>query len=134
MAERKIPSPYTPSILVVDDEEETRWGFRRVLEDLGYYVVEAVNGRHALNAARERFFDLVVLDLSMPDEDGIELIRNLRMELPLLKVLVVSGFMSGSFLYIAKKLGASSTLQKPVPEDRLVVEVCQLLASHSHQT
>jgi hypothetical protein len=42
--------------------------------------------------------------------------------------------MSGSFLHIAKKLGASSTLQKPVPEGRLVVEVCQLLESYSHQT
>lgn len=131
MPERKIPDPYAPSILLVDDEEETRRGFRHMLEDLGYYVVEAANGRQARNAVQERFFDLVILDLSMPDEDGIELIRTLRIELPHLKVLAVSGFMSGSFLHIAKKLGASSTLQKPVGEDRLVVEVCQLLAAHS---
>jgi CheY-like chemotaxis protein len=131
MTALKIPVPYAPSILLVEDEEETRHGFRRALEEIGYYVVETGSGRQARSAAEERFFDLMILDLSMPDVDGIELIGTLRAELPLLRVLAISGFMSGSFLQIAKKLGASSTLQKPVAEDRLVVEMCKLLAFHS---
>ena len=131
MTELKIPVPYAPSILLVDDEEETRHGFRRVLEEIGYYVVEATSGRQAQKTVEERFFDLMILDLSMPDEDGLELIRSIRIDLPRLKVLAISGFMSGSFLQIARKLGASSTLQKPVPEDKLVREVCKLLAVHA---
>jgi CheY-like chemotaxis protein len=60
--------------------------------------------------------DLIILDLSMPDTDGIELIRSIRVELPHLRVIAVSGFLNGSFLGIGLKLGASGTLQKPVPE------------------
>ena len=130
MSKRKIPVPYAPSILLVDDDEETRRGFRQPLQDLGYFVVEAATGREAENAVHERFFDVMILDLSMPDEDGIELIRLIRTELPHLKVLAVSGFMHGSFLHIAKKLGAASGLQKPVSEDTLVGEVCNLLGAH----
>jgi two-component system, NarL family, invasion response regulator UvrY len=121
--------PFSPSILVVDDDEEERRGFRRPLQELGYLVIEAATGREAENVVRERFFDLMILDLSMPDEDGIELIRAIRTELPRLQVLAVSGFMRGSFLHIAKKLGATSVLQKPVSEDMLIGEVSSLLAS-----
>jgi len=127
--ERKTPVPFSPSILVVDDDEEERRGFRRPLQELGYLVIEAATGREAENVVRERFFDLMILDLSMPDEDGIELIRAIRTELPRLQVLAVSGFMRGSFLHIAKKLGATSVLQKPVSEDMLIGEVSSLLAS-----
>ncbi|HKW99222.1 MAG TPA: response regulator [Bryobacteraceae bacterium] len=130
MSERKIPAPYTPSILLVDDEDEVRGAFHRVLEELGYYIVEAANGRQAENAVSDRFFDLVVLDLSMPDEDGIELIRRFRVHLPQVKFLAVSGFMRGSFLHIARKLGASSVLQKPVSEEVLVKAVCGVLAGN----
>lgn len=129
MRERKTPVPFSPSILVVDDDEEERRGFRRPLQELGYLVIEAATGREAENVVRERFFDLMILDLSMPDEDGIELIRAIRTELPRLQVLAVSGFMRGSFLHIAKKLGATSVLQKPVSEDMLIGEVSSLLAS-----
>lgn len=78
----------------------------------------------------DRFFDLVVLDLSMPDEDGIELIRRFRVALPQIKFLAISGFMRGSFLHIARKLGASSVLQKPVSEQALVNAVCRVLAEN----
>ena len=50
VSERKNPAPYTPSILLVDDEDEVRGSFHRVLEELGYYIVEAANGRQAENA------------------------------------------------------------------------------------
>ncbi len=111
----------------MDDEEETRRNFRQALETLGYYVVEAINGRHAQDVIAGRFFDLVILDLSMPDEDGIELIRAIRSELNQVKVLAVSGFMQGSFLRMVKNLGATSTLQKPVSDNVLIGAVCGLL-------
>lgn len=129
MNKRKIPVPFSPSILVVDDDEEQRRGFRRPLQELGYFVLEAATGREAESVVRERFFDLMILDLSMPDQDGIELIRLIRTELPRLQVLAVSGFMRGSFLHIAKKLGAASALQKPVSEDTLIGEVSKLLTA-----
>jgi CheY-like chemotaxis protein len=129
--ERKTPEPYAPSILVADDDAETRRTFRQALEDVGYYVVEVDSGRAAWKAAQERFFDLIIVDLSMPDEDGIELIRSIRVGLPYLKVLAISGFLQGKFLRVAEKLGAAAALNKPVAEGTLVEQVCRLLEVHS---
>jgi len=119
-----------PSILLVDDDDGARQLFRREIEETGYYVTEAKTGREAKNAVQERFFDLLILDLSMPDYDGIELMQFIRAEQPHLKVLAVSGFMRGSFLRIANNLGASSTLEKPVTGDALMAQVYRLLATH----
>jgi CheY-like chemotaxis protein len=126
---KKAPRPYAPTVLVADDDPDSRRALRRPLEELGYFVIEAATGRTAWEAARERFFDLIILDLSMPDTDGIELIRSIRAELPHLRVIAVSGFLSGSLLGIAQKLGASGALQKPVPEATLLTEVCRVLGN-----
>jgi len=115
----------------VDDDPDTRCTFRRTLEQVGYFVSEAENGREAWKAVVDRFYDLVVLDLSMPEEDGIELICSIRAELPHVKVLAVSEFLGGAFLPAVKRLGATSCLHKPVTEDVLLPEVCKVLAAHS---
>lgn len=129
--EKKTPAPYVPSILIAEDDPETRRMFRRTLEEVGYFVSEATNGREAWKAVVERYFDLLILDLSMPEQDGIELIRSIRAELPHVKILAVSGFLQGAFLHAAKSLGAMSALHKPVKEEVLLPEVCKVLAAHA---
>ncbi len=131
VTEKKSPVPYVPSILVAEDDPETRRMFRRTLEEVGYFVSEAANGRDAWKAVVDRYFDLVILDLSMPEEDGIEVIRSIRAELPYIKVVAVSGFLHGAFLRAARNLGAESTLHKPVREEVLLPEVCRVLAAHA---
>jgi CheY-like chemotaxis protein len=131
LTEKRTPSPYTPSILVVDDDADTRVSFRRSLEEVGYFVSEATNGREAWKAVVDRFFDLVVLDISMPEEDGIELICSIRAELPHVKVLAVSEFLGGAFLRAVKNLGANACLHKPVEDEVFLPEVCKVLAAHA---
>jgi len=131
LTEKKTPSPYTPSILVADDDPHARCSFRRTLEEAGYLVVEAENGREAWKAVVDRFFDLVVLDISMPEEDGIELMCSIRAELPHVKVLAVSEFLGGAFLPAVKNLGANACLHKPVDDEVLLPEVCRVLAAHA---
>ncbi len=104
--------------------------FRRTLEEVGYLVVEAPGGREAWKAVADRFFDLIILDLSMPEEDGIELIRAIHAELPNVKIIAVSGFLHGTLLRAAKMLGAVSALHKPVMQEVLLPEVCKVLAAH----
>jgi CheY-like chemotaxis protein len=106
-----------PSILVVDDEEQVRQLIRATFEGAGYRVVEASNGKEALNQYRLAPTDLVVTDILMPDEDGLECISMLRRESPNVKIIAITG---GSdligvlgFLDVAKMLGAHRTLQKP---------------------
>ena len=66
------------SVLVVDDEEDTRRLMARALEDAGWIVMEAENGREALEAMHPQAPDVVVLDLIMPEMDGFEFLEELR--------------------------------------------------------
>lgn len=106
-----------PSILVVDDEEQVRQLIRTTFEEAGYRVSEAGNGKEALEQYRRAPTDLVVTDILMPDQDGLECISILRSESPNVKIIAITG---GSdligvlgFLDVAKMLGAHRTLQKP---------------------
>jgi CheY-like chemotaxis protein len=114
----------------VDDEEPIRRLLRRGLEGVGYFVEEAASGRDAMRAVEDKFFDLLVLDLSMPEMDGFEVIRAIRRELPHIKIIVSSGFLAGSnMLRMAELLGADATIQKPTSRDDLLKTVCDVLAS-----
>jgi len=126
-AAKKRPEPYAPYILIVDDESRVRQLFARILEDAGYLVSEAENGRAAARLCEDRFFDVIVSDLSMPDMDGLEMLGLVRGELPNIKVVLISGFIAGSQTPISR-LGADAVLPKPLAKDRLLKTVCDLLA------
>lgn len=106
-----------PSILVVDDEDQIRQLIRIAFEEAGYRVAEASNGKEALAQYRLDPTDLVVTDILMPDQDGLDCISTLRRESPRVKIIAITG---GShiigvlgFLNVAKMLGAHRTLHKP---------------------
>jgi two-component system, chemotaxis family, chemotaxis protein CheY len=105
------------SILVVDDEEQIRRLICQTLERAGYHVTEARDGKEALLLHRLAPADLVIMDILMPDQDGLETTATLRREFPNVKVIAITGGsdMIGilNFLDVAKMLGAHSTLQKP---------------------
>ncbi|HMD69758.1 MAG TPA: response regulator [Bryobacteraceae bacterium] len=115
-------------ILVVDDDPQVRTLCRTTLEESGYFVKEAGNGKEALRALEETAFDLVALDLSMPDMDGFEFLKVVRVRLPKPKVVVMSGFMGGTMLPTAKLFGALATLAKPFSPDSLLSAVSEALA------
>jgi len=114
-------------ILVVDDNSDHRKGFRTLLESGGYSVVECNSGKEALTALQTTNFDLMILDLSMPDVDGFDVLRAVRSKHPELKIVVVSGFLQGSMNKAAKALGADVTLDKNVAADSLLTVVDGLL-------
>jgi two-component system chemotaxis response regulator CheY len=106
-----------PSILVVDDENQIRRLVRETLEQAGYRVTEASDGKEALQQYRLAPADLVIMDILMPKQDGLETTVALRREFPEAKIIVITGGsdMIGTlnFVDVAKMLGAHSTLQKP---------------------
>jgi two-component system chemotaxis response regulator CheY len=114
-------------ILVVDDNSDHRKGFRILLESGGYSVVECNSGKGALTELEKTHFDLMTLDLSMPDVDGFEVLRVVRSKHPELKIVVVSGFLQGSMNQVAKMLGALVTLDKNMAADLLLPIVHDLL-------
>jgi CheY-like chemotaxis protein len=106
-----------PSVLVVDNEGQIRQLIREALEQAGYHVTEACDGKEALQQYRLAPVDLVIMDILMPEQDGLETIATLRREFPNVKVIAITGGsdMIGilNFLDVAKMLGAHSALQKP---------------------
>jgi response regulator receiver domain-containing protein len=77
---------YAPRILIVDDEPSVRTFFDRVLSEDGYYVDAVGTARQALRALCDRAFEVALVDLSLPDGDGVELMRQMRAEAPFLRI------------------------------------------------
>ncbi|MEJ2627252.1 MAG: response regulator, partial [bacterium] len=76
------------NILVVDDEKSMRRTLSIALQDDGYEVMEAANGKEALEYINNEVFDIVITDLVMDDIDGIELLRNIKEVNPITEVLL----------------------------------------------
>ena len=116
------------SILVVDDEDQIRRLICITLEQAGYHVTEARDGKEALLLHRLAPADLVIVDILMPDQDGLETTVALRRESPDVKIIVITGGsdMIGilNYLDVAKMLGAHCTLQKPF-EMKTLLEIIQ---------
>lgn len=116
-----------PLILVVDDEESVRTLLRVTMEQAGYEVLECGSGKDALRQFRESPTDLVIMDIVMPEKDGLECIRELHQEFPSAKILAMTGGGAkvGTLndLDVAVKLGARRTLQKPFALQELLQAV-----------
>ena len=103
-------------VLIVDDEKLIRINLRALMEDLGFRVGEAANGREALAALERESFDLVLTDLRMPEMDGLSLITALREKNPNTPVIVVSGTGSIGDAIEAVRRGAWDYITKPVDD------------------
>ena len=124
------------SILVVDDEDQIRRLICETLERAGYQVTEARDGKEALSLYRLAPADLVIMDILMPDQDGLETTVALRRESPHVKIIVITGGndMIGilNYLDVAKMLGAHRTLQKPFEMKTLLETIQAELQASPH--
>ncbi len=115
-------------ILVVDDDAGVRDVVRSMLESEGYCVSVAQNGREALNVLKTQDFQVVITDLVMPEQEGIETIKIVRRDYPAVKVIAMSGAFGGDYLRIAGYLGAHGTLAKPLQMASVLRVVADALA------
>ena len=115
-----------PSVLVVDDDPQVLHFLADVLQLAGYGVTVASSGAVALKMVDQQAPDLIVLDLSMPEPDGFEILQRLHNQEPDLRILVISGFLSGILLDAAIPLGAAAALQKPIEPISLICAVGEL--------
>jgi CheY-like chemotaxis protein len=100
-------------VLVVDDDEDFRALARTILEPAGFQVIEADGVTACLAAIRARKVDAIILDIVMPDRDGMEALRELKTLYPATKVVTVSGATdSDLFLNVSAYLGADASLNK----------------------
>jgi CheY-like chemotaxis protein len=113
--------PWKPTILVAEDSADSREMMRVLLEIKGYQVISAENGIRALEVAITTPPDVVLLDLELPQLDGLAVTRNLRLH-PKLKrvpIIIVSGHDPGRFRQAALDAGCDDYMLKPISFDRL---------------
>jgi len=111
------------AILVVDDEAEIREGLELLLTSEGYHVSLAGTGEAGLARLEEHPFDLVLLDVSLPDRNGIELLRDIRTRDPQLPVVLITAYGSIEMARSAFKSGAHDYITKPWSNDELLAQV-----------
>ncbi len=116
------------TILVVDDEDNIRHTLRGVLADEGYEVVEAPDGRRALELLQHIEPRLAIVDVWMPEVDGIELVERMRAQAPGVPVIVISGHGTIETAVRVIRLGAFDFLEKPFPLDALLRVVGRALS------
>lgn len=102
-----------PRILIVDDESQIRHLLRTCMEQRGYETHEAADGRQAIAKLAADAFDLVIADIVMPEQDGLEVIMYLRKQQPNVKIIAISAVGNELFLQSARGLGASYVFTKP---------------------
>jgi DNA-binding NtrC family response regulator len=107
-------------ILVIDDERVICDGCRLVLVPLGFNVESCLNGRSGMEAIRRGAFDLVLLDMKLPDIDGMDILKTVHQEKPDLAVIVMTGYFTVENVVAAMKLGADDYLTKPFTDDAIV--------------
>jgi len=114
-----------PTILIVDDFDDTRWLLRTWLERHGFKVIEAENGKEAIAEAQIQFPDLIIMDLEMPELDGLAATRQIRGDAKLadVPIVAVSAYGAEQFRGLALQAGCNeyvSTPFEPAELERLI--------------
>jgi hypothetical protein len=131
VGEMLVPLDRPARIVVADDEAGVRSFLRLVLESAGYQVMQAANGKQVLKEVLAGHVDLVITDLVVPEQEGIETIRALRKDAPGIGIIAISGARGGQFLEAARVMGAHAVLRKPVSAGLLLAKVAEVLKSRN---
>jgi DNA-binding response OmpR family regulator len=118
------------SILVADDDAQVRAMLSKTLTRAGFQVLEAVDGNEAMRQFDRDPPDLAIIDIVMPEKEGIETILELRREHPDVKIIAISGGGRNNpegYLSTARNLGAHRTFTKPVDREELLAAVSELV-------
>jgi DNA-binding NtrC family response regulator len=120
-----------PCILIVDDEPNVRLTYRAALETEGFEVWEASNGGAALREMSDKDFDLAILDMRMPEIDGLELLERMRERKIQTPVVIITAYGDIPHAVRAMKLGAIDFLEKPLTPEALRSTVEEILSRHT---
>src|ERR1700712_383424 len=114
-------------ILLVEDEENLHEALKLNLELEGYKIVSAMDGMQALKALQNQYFDLMILDIMLPEMDGIEVLETIRIQNNELPVLILSAKNTSADRVLGLKKGADDYLNKPFNLEELLLRVQKLI-------
>jgi len=116
------PAP-SGSLLVIDDEPGIRESLELILQDEGYDVTTAATGEEGLRSLALKRFDVVLLDVSLPDKSGLDVLREIRASDPSLAVVMITAYGSVENAVAAMRGGATNYITKPWDNEKLLAEI-----------
>src|ERR1700676_3936048 len=120
----------TGSVLIIDDEAEIRESLQTLLEMEGFEVETAVTGEDGLSQMADRPFDLVLLDLTLPGRNGMEILSEIRSHDSRLPIIMITAFGTVENAVRAMQSGAANFVQKPWDNEKLLADVRAAVARH----
>jgi two-component system nitrogen regulation response regulator NtrX len=122
-----------PKILVVDDDETIRTTMKAILQDEGYQVDLAGTGKEAIQKTTEKNYNVALLDIRLPDMEGVELLKLLKDGVPRTRKIMVTGYPSMQNAISALNKNADAYLLKPVDVEKLLATVKQQLEDQENE-
>ena len=122
------------TILVIDDERNMRWVLEQALEKAGYDVVTAVDGQNGLSAFVRNAVDLVLLDLKMPGQDGLSVLRALRQRSADVPMILMTAYATVPTAIEALKIGATDYIRKPFDLETVLTKVHDAIVKAAEQS
>ncbi len=113
-------------VLLVEDDDVVRELVRRILESEGYQIIEQMDGSGTLEAITREKPKLLLTDIVMPNQEGLETIRMVRAEFPDLPIIAISSH--GLYLEMAESIGANGSIEKPIEAWELLNLVDEVMA------
>lgn len=117
----------TKKIIIVDDDKEVCLSIIKLLKKRGYQVDMALNAQEALSKMENSSFDLALIDLMIPQTNGMELLKTIKEKKPFIKVIIITGYATIQSAVLAMKCGAENYLAKPFMSEELFNAVNQAL-------
>jgi len=114
-------------ILIVDDDENIRKTMKAILEDEGYIVDSAASGKEAIEKTKDTPYNLALLDIRLPDMEGVELLKLMKDSVPRTRKIMVTGYPSMQNAISAVNKRADAYLIKPVDVEKLLQTVKEQL-------
>jgi len=102
------------SILIVDDDEHVRAVLHELLTEVGYHAATAADGQAAVREAESGHFDVILIDVHMPERDGVQVLRDLRTATPDSRCVMISGVRDAALAETCQRIGAEGFLYKPL--------------------
>jgi len=120
-----------PSILIVEDDTNIRETLSTILQEKGYNTDTAKNGQEAMQKSKDKFFNLALLDIKLPDMEGTKLLTLMHENLPKMRKIMITGYPSLENAVEALNQGADAYIIKPVKPENLLALIEQKLKEQS---
>ena len=121
----------TPSILIVEDDRNIAETLSAILQQNGYNTDTAKNGQEAIQKSKAKFFNLVLLDIKLPDMEGTKILTTMHKDQPKMMKIMITGYPSIENAVEALNLGADAYIIKPVKPEKLLALIKEKLDEQS---